>query len=185
MKLDLDKLLNQLVVTALTLFIAVILLLAAFVLRHLWLQQHIANLSYDVQVRLDDLEETHEEINRELVEIRATPDDTQTIDNWEDISEALEMVDAQLDSIEEDMIEVALVMESQSETTTLSTEMHAARQGHQDLADQVFMIFGILISITSIVIAILLGAAMKIQQIEHTGFTKPDTNDSHGDYFIS
>ncbi len=184
MKPDLDKLLNRLVVAALTLFITVILLMASFVLRHLWLQQHIANLSHDVQVRLDDLEETHEEINRELVEIRATPDGTQTIDNWEDISEALEMVDAQLDSIEEDMIEVALVMESQSETTSISTEMHATRQGHQDLADQVFTIFGILISITSIAIAILLGAAVKVQQTGHTGFIQPDANDYGGDYFF-
>jgi len=49
MKSDPDKLLNQLVVAALTVFMVVIMLLAALVLRQLRLQQRIADLSTEVR----------------------------------------------------------------------------------------------------------------------------------------
>lgn len=164
MKSDPDKLLNQLVVAALTTFIVVILLLAALVLRQLWLQQHIANLSSDVQVSLDDLSETNEEIQRELVEIRTTTGEAQNIDNWEEITEVLDDVNKQLDSIEEDLNEVALALEPQADTAAALTETDEQLGTIQDQVDQIFTIFVILIGIASIAIALLLGLAVRVHQ---------------------
>jgi ABC-type multidrug transport system fused ATPase/permease subunit len=164
MKSDPDKFLNQLVVAALTVFIVVIMLLAALVLRQLWLQQHIANLSSGVQVSLDDLAETNEEIQRELGEIRTTTDEAQTIDNWEEITEVLDDVDKQLVSIEEDLSEVALALEPQADTPAALTETDEHLGATQDQVDQIFTIFVVLIGIASIAIALLLGLAVRVHQ---------------------
>ena len=164
MKSDPDKILNQLVVAALTVFIVVVMLLAALVLRHLWLQQRITDLSSDVQISLEDLEETKEEIQRELGEIRTLPDETQNVDNWEDITASLDDMGEQLDSIEENLTEVTLVLESQADTPLALTTDNTQLDTPQDHVDQVFTIFAILVGAASIAIAILLGMAVRVQQ---------------------
>jgi preprotein translocase subunit SecG len=164
MKPDPDKFLNQLVVIALTVFALVIMLLAALALRHLWLQQRILDLSSDVQIKLDTIEETHDEIQRELVEIQTTPSDAQDADNWEEITEVLDDVDEHLDSLEEDLSEVVLALEPEINSEIVRLEDGEQTQTPPDQVDQVFTIFTILVGIASIVIAILLGMALRVQQ---------------------
>jgi hypothetical protein len=159
-----DKLLNQLVVAALTVFIIVVMLAAALVLRQLWLQQRLSALSSEVEVSLDDLEEMTEDIQRELVESRKTPGDLQNSDNWEEIAEALDDVDGQVDAIEENLNEVAVALEPQAELPSALLETQEPSGATQDQVDQVFTIFAILIGLASIAIAILLGLALRVQQ---------------------
>jgi hypothetical protein len=166
---DPDKLLNQLVVAALTVFIVVILLVAALVLRQLWLQQRISDLSSEVQTSLDDLEEVTEDIQRELVENRDAPDEMQNIDDWEEIVEALDDVDGQVDSLEEDLNEVVLALEPQAEATSGWVEGDEQSRAPQDQVDQVFTIFALLVGLASITIAILLGLAVSVQR-QDVGF---------------
>lgn len=164
MKWDPDKLLNQLVVAALTVFIVVILLLAALVLRQVWLQQRIADVHTDVQANLDDLEEITEGIQQELTEIQTTPSTVQNLNNWEGISEALGDVNQQLDLIEQDLGEVALALEPQADATSALAGDEEQLGELQNQIDQVFTIFAILVAIAGIAIAILLGIAVKAQQ---------------------
>lgn len=169
MRSDPDKLLNQLVVAALTIFLVVSVLFAAFVLRHLWLQQRVAELSSDVQVNLENLEEVAGEIESELIEIEETTGETQNDENWEEIAEALDDVDEQLDSLGEDLNAIAEVLDSQPEPTELSVETDAPaseeqRRVLQDQIDQVFTVLAVLIAFASIVIAVLLAIALRIQQ---------------------
>lgn len=161
---DPDKFLNQLVVTVLTIFVILIMLLAALILRHLWLQQHIVDLSSDVQIKLDDLEETHDEIQRELIEIRTTPGSTQSVENWEEITEVLDNVDEHLNSLEEDLSEVTLALEAESNSEPVLPDTGEQPQTNPDQVDQVFTIFTVLVGIASIAIAILLSMALRIQQ---------------------
>jgi hypothetical protein len=168
-KSDPDKLLNQLVVAALTVFIVVIMLVAALVLRQMWLQQRISDLSSEVQVSLDELEEITDDIQQELVESRATPGAAQYSDNLEEIAEALDDVDGQVDSIEEDLNEVVVALEPQVEATSALTEDNEQPGAIQDQVDQVFTIFAVLIGVASIAIAILLGLAVRVQQSESYG----------------
>ena len=164
MKSDPDKLLNQLVVAALTVFITAAMLLAALVLRQLWLQQRIVDLSSEVQVSLDDLEEINQEIQRGLVEMRTATVEAQNLDHWEEITEALDDVDQQVASIEEDLNEVALALEPPAEATSALTGADEPLDVTQDQVDQVFTIFAILVGLASIAIAILLGLALRVHQ---------------------
>jgi ABC-type multidrug transport system fused ATPase/permease subunit len=169
MKSKPDKMLNQLVVAALTIFLVVVVLFAAFVLRHLWLQQQVAELSSDVQVNLENLEEVTGEIERELTEIQETTGETQNAENWEEIAEVLDDVDEQLDLLGDDLNEVAEALDSQAEPIELSVEANAPvsedqRRALQDQIDQVFTILAILVALASIAIAILLAMALWVQQ---------------------
>lgn len=166
MKPEADKLLNQLVVAVLTVFIIVILLFGAFVLRHLWLQQQIAQLNSDVQANLEDLEEVTGEIEREL---RDT-ENPQTADTLEAIADNLDEVTEQLDAISEDVGEVAFALEPQPEDQTLPPDNDTAtanlddqRRAFQDQLDQVFTILAILLALASIAIAVLLALAIRIR----------------------
>lgn len=163
MKSDPDKLLNQLVVAALTVFVTVTMLLAALVLRQVWLQQRVADLSDDVQANLDDLEELTEEIQRELAERRTTPSQAQNVDDWEEVAQALGEVDAQLDFIEEDLDEVSLALGPQVDTAAVPAgDDVQGGAAIQDQVDQVFTIFAVLVGVAGIVIAILLGMALRV-----------------------
>lgn len=159
-----DTILNRLVVAALTIFILVILMLAAVVLRHQWLQQHITELNSDVRVNLDDLEEITEEIQRELGELRATPGSEPGTGDWEEIAQTLDDVDEQLDSIGQNLDEVTLALESPTEALSPHLESEEKPETAQDQVDQVFTIFAVLISVASIAIAILLAMAVRVQQ---------------------
>jgi len=160
MRSDPDKLLNQLVVAALTTFIVVVMLLAALVLRQLWLQQRIAELSSEVQVSLNDLEEITEDVQRELNE-------AQDIENWEEMTEALDDVDEQLGSIGEnleDLNEVAPALEPQVGGNAALTGDEKQADVPQDQVDQVFTVFAIIVGVASIGIAVLLGMAVRVHQ---------------------
>lgn len=162
MKSDPDKLLNQLVVAALTVFIVVILLLAALVWRQLWLQQHIANLSTDVQSSLSDLEEITEDIQRELAEQQSSAGGPDR-DGWQDVTEALEGVDEQLDLLEDDLNEVVQALEPQAEPTSALAGREGELPPVQDQVDHVFTLFAVLVGAASIFVAILLGIAVRVQ----------------------
>lgn len=164
MKSDPDKLLNQLVVAALTIFVVVIMLLGAVVLRHLWLQQRLAELSSDVQVRLDDLGEITEEMQRGLEEISIPPDEVQSLENLEEITAALDSVDEQLSSIEGNLSEVAQALEPQAEIAPALASDDEQPRVFRDQVDEIFTIFAVLVAAASIAIAILLGMAVRVQQ---------------------
>jgi len=163
MKSDLDKVLYQLVVAALTLFILVVLLLAALVVRQIWLQQQIAEISDDVKVNLEDLEAITEDIQRDLAENPIAIDP----DSLEEVTEALDVVDERLNQIEEDL--------GGLNDGTLAQENLAANESSaaadqtdsilvQEQVDGIFTVFAVLIGITSIAVAILLGTAVRMYQ---------------------
>jgi hypothetical protein len=163
MKAELDKVLNQLVVTALTVFILVVLLLAALVIRQLWLQQQIADISDNVQVNLEDLEAITEDIQRDLAENPTTIDP----ESLDEVTEALDDVDERLDLIEEgldDLNEVAFTQEELAEGDSSSAESDANSIVAQEQVDGIFTVFAVLIGMTSIVVAVLLGTAVRIHQ---------------------
>lgn len=164
MKSDPDRLLNQLVVAALTVFVVVVMLLGAVVLRHLWLQQRITELSSDVQVRLDDLGEITEEMQRGLDEISLPADEAQSLENLEEITAALDNVDEQLSSIEGNLSEVAQVLESQTEAAPVLGGDGEQPPVVRDQVDEVFTIFAVLVAAASVAIAVLLGMAVRVQQ---------------------
>ncbi len=163
MKAELDKVLNQLVVTALTVFILVVLLLAALVVRQLWLQQQIANISDDVQVNLEDLEAITEDIQRDLAESPTTIDP----ESLDEVTEALDDVDERLDQIEEgldDLNDVAFAQENPANDDSAVADSDTNSLVAQEQVDGIFTIFAVLIGVTSIVVAILLGTAVRIYQ---------------------
>jgi hypothetical protein len=163
MKVDLDKILNQLVVTALTVFILVVMLLAALVVRQLWLQQQIADISDNVQVNLEDLEAITEDIQRDLAESPTTIDP----DSLDEVTEALDEVDERLGLIEEgldELNEVAFIQENLSGDDSPAVEDEQISVVAQEQVDGIFTVFAGLVGITSVFLAILLGMAVRMYQ---------------------
>lgn len=161
MKSEPEKLLGQLVVTALTAFMLILLLLAALLLRQLWLQHQIVALSNDLHDNLTELEEMTGEIQDELLE--TTPDSApEALEEREEIMEAISDVNEQLRLIEEELEEVAEALAPEAQATPV-TEATGEQEGVMgDQVDQVFTIFTVLIALTSIVIALLLVGATSI-----------------------
>lgn len=161
---DPDQYLHRLVVAALTVFVVVSLLLGAFVARELWLQQQIVGLSSSLQVSLEELEETTEEIQSKMSEMDAAAESTPTVQEWDSVNELLEDVDQQLVAIDENIDEVAIVSEEQIDITTAAESDEVKATGSlRAQADQVFTIFAVLTGIAAIAIALLLGLAMRVQ----------------------
>ncbi len=160
MNSDPDQFLNRLVVATLTVFVTVSLLLAAFIVREIWLQQRIALLSVNLQDNLADLTETAEEMQSDLSEIRTTTDGGQQLESLGEVTKLLTDFDEQLESIEEEIYKVTTILDDES---TAATNDHAESAPVADRADRVFTIFAVLTSITGIVIAIFLGMATRVQ----------------------
>jgi uncharacterized protein YoxC len=173
MNSDPDQLLNRLVVAALTVFVVVSLLLAAFVAREIWLQQRIIGLSSSLQTNLEELEQTTEEIQNKMTEIESTTEKPPEGQEWDDVNSLLDDVDQQLESIEETIDDVAVVSEAEIAIPALAddTASTANAEGAEEpntsamraQADQVFTIFAVLTGIAAIAIALLLGMAMRVQ----------------------
>jgi len=164
MNIDPDQYLHRLVVAALTVFVVVSLLLGAFVAREIWLQQQIVGLSSSLQVSLEELEETTEEIQSKMSEMDASAQSTPAAQEWDSVNELLEDVDQQLVAIDENIDEVAVVSEEQIDITTAADSVEDKPTGSlRAQADQVFTIFSVLTGIAAIAIAILLGMAMRVQ----------------------
>jgi cell division protein FtsB len=188
MNSDPDRILNQLVVMALTVFVTVSLLLAALVAREIWLQQQIVDLSVNLQASLEDLGDTTVEIQSELSELRTTVDDEQKVENLDEVAKLLTNVDQHLGTIEEGIAEVAAGLDGELEiavdpaeggvapidiepepgepevVTAPPTEGHEALRVMRDRADQTFTIFALLIGVAAVVIAVLLGIAIRVQE---------------------
>jgi hypothetical protein len=163
MNSDPDQILNRLVVAALTVFVVVSLLLAAFVFREMWLQQRIAGLSSNLEVNLEYLEETTEEIESTMSEMRTTTGNPQATQEWDNVTELLEDVDQQLETIGENIDEVATVRDVEGDTILIEHAEAESVDTARNPADQVFTIFALLTGGAAIVIAILLGMAMRVQ----------------------
>lgn len=163
-KVEPEKILSRLVVIALTVFLTMVALMGALVARQHWLQQRLVALSDDVQVNLENLEETTEEFQRELSEMRATPGQVEANENWEEITETLEDVDESLNSLGEELSEVAQALDPQSEGVTESRAVEAGQTAVHDPVDQVFTIFAVLVAVSSIFIALLLAIAVRVQE---------------------
>jgi hypothetical protein len=99
-----------------------------------------------------------------LVEIRTTPGSPQNVENWEEITEVLDNVDEHLNSLEEDLSEVTLALEAESNSEPTLPDTGEQPQTNPDQVDQVFTIFTVLVGIASIAIAILLSMALRVQQ---------------------
>lgn len=166
---DPDQLLNRLVVVALTVFIVASLLLTALVFREIWLQQRIVGLSSGVETNLEDLEEVKEEIESHLSDMRATPGNAQNEESEDDVTKLLVDVDQQLESIEENLDEVMTVLEADADISTVGGKETTQSQAIQDRADQVFTIFAVLVGITAIAIALLLGMAVSVEDRTSVG----------------
>lgn len=164
MNVDPDHLLNRLVVIALTVFVVASLLLAAYIVREIWLQQRIAGLSSGVETNLEDLEEVTDEIQGHLSDLRETPASPQDQESGEEVAKLLEDVDQQLESIEENLDEVMTVLENETEILDPGLDVAGESPVPQDRADQVFTIFAVLVGITAIVLAVLLGMAASVDE---------------------
>lgn len=160
---DPDQFLNRLVVAALTVFITVSLLVAAFVFREIWLQQRISNLSITLQDNLTELEQTTEEIQGELSAIQTITTTAQQAENLGNVTDLLTDANQQLESIEEEISQVATILEPEVDAQAVVTEDAEVEPVIHDRADQVFTIFAILVGVAGVVIAILLGMAIRVQ----------------------
>lgn len=160
MNSDPDQILNRLVVTALTVFIAISLLLTAFIFREIWLQQRLAALNASLQVNLEELEQTTEEIQATVSEIETNKVESQEA---QELTQLLETVDEQLATIGESIDEASTVRETEIETTAGGEEVAELVPVTRRQADQVFTIFAVLTGIVAIVIAVLLGIALRVQ----------------------
>lgn len=163
MNSDPDQLLNKLVVAALTVFVVASLLLAAFVARELWLQQRVVGLSSTLQTNLEELEETTEEIQSKMSEIDATTESAPESQEWDNVNDLLEDVDSQLESIEETIDDVAIASDEEFVIAESENEDAKATSMLRAQADQVFTIFAVLTGVAAIVIALLLGMAIRVQ----------------------
>jgi hypothetical protein len=161
MNSDPDQLLHRLVVAALTVFVVVSLLLAAFVAREMWLQQRMVGLSSSLQTNLEELEETTEEIQSKVSEIDTAAESVPDAQELDDMNDLLEDVDQQLESIEANIDDVTTSGEEESANTPAEHETDEGTMRAQ--ADQVFTIFAVLTGIAAIAIALLLGVAMRVQ----------------------
>lgn len=161
MNSDLDQLLNRFVVAALTVFVTVNLLLAAFVFREIWLQQAMAELSTELQSNLDELKETTAAIQSDLSEIRTTADLTRPVETLDEVTGLLTDVDEQLVVIEQEIDQVTTILKP----APLSVESNVATRSvaGQDHADRVFTIFVVLTGIAGIAIAFLLNLALRVR----------------------
>lgn len=157
-----DRLLHQLVVSALTVFVLLLILLGALAVRHIWLQQHLQALGDSVEMDLEDLEALTDEIEGELAEVRETPATTWSAAEWDEMASTLDDVDAQLEALKEEMNDVAAVNESAAAEylAIVSAEPDAA----EEPADQIFTILVVLVGLVSIIVALLLGVAVRTQQ---------------------
>jgi tetrahydromethanopterin S-methyltransferase subunit B len=164
MNADPDQLLNRFVVAALTLFIAVSLLLAAFVFREIWLQQRIADLSVAMEVNLEDLEETTKDIQSELSVLDTITATGQQAENLEEVTALLADANEQLTSLEQEINEVTTILEPATGGISTATPAAEIAPTAQNRADQVFTIFAILVGVAAIAIAILLTMAVRVQQ---------------------
>lgn len=160
MNADPDQLLNRLVVAAVTVFVTVTLLLTAFILREIWLQQRVAELSTNLQVNLEELEQTTEEIQATVSEMQSTTDESQ---DTQELTELLETVDEQLATIGESVDEASTVLEAEVELAAEESNAVEPVTVTRQQADQVFTIFAVLTGVAAISIAALLGLAMRVQ----------------------
>ncbi len=161
MDADPDQLLNRLVVAAVTVFVTVSLLLTAFILREIWLQQRVAELSTNLQVNLEELEQTTEEIQATVSEMQATTEESQ---DTQELAELLETVDEQLATIGESVDEASTVLEADVEVVAADSDDLEPVTVTRKQADQVFTIFAVLTGVAAISIAALLGLAMRVQE---------------------
>jgi predicted PurR-regulated permease PerM len=165
-KFDPDSVLKQLVVSTLTVFIAVIVLLGVLVFRQVWIQQQIVAVSDDLQENLYELEEVTGELQSELDAIQTTDNSEAVEETIDDISTLLDDVDDQLDTVGDDLNDVALVLEPEAESvSSIDAPTHEVQQ---DAMDEMFTIFAVLIGLTSIMVGILLGIAIRVQQIPYS-----------------
>jgi hypothetical protein len=116
-----------------------------------------------LQENLYELEEVTVELQSELDDIQTTDQSEAVEETMDDITNLLDDVDDQLDTVGEGLNDVALVLESEAETVKNST--HPANEVQQDAMDEMFTIFALLIGLTSIMIGILLGIAIHVQQM--------------------
>lgn len=163
MNSDPDQLLNRFVVAALTLFVTVNLLLAAFVFREIWLQQAMADLSTELQSNLDELKETTEAIQSDLSEIRTTTDITPPVETLDEVSGLLTDVDEQLTTIEQEIDQVTTILEPEADAPSEESSNGARSPAIQDHADRVFTIFVVLTGVAGIAIAFLLNLALRVR----------------------
>ena len=163
MNSDPDQILHRLVVAALTVFVVVSLLLAAFVAREIWLQERIVGLSSSLQTNLDELEETTEEIQDKMSEIETTTEHAPEVQEWDNVNDLLEDVDQQLESIGDNIDEVAVASEAEIDISAVESEEVEAEGAMRAQADQVFTIFAVLTGVAAIAIALLLGMALRVQ----------------------
>jgi DNA repair exonuclease SbcCD ATPase subunit len=162
MNSDSDHFLHRLVVAALTIFVVASLLLAAYVTREIWLQQRMVGLSSNLQTNLEELEETTEEIQGKMSELETTTEAAPESQEWDDVNDLLEEVDQQLESIEETIDDVAVANEEVIDSSAAESTQVEAEGAMRTQADQVFTIFAALTGIAAIVIAVLLGMALRV-----------------------
>ncbi|MFZ1755157.1 MAG: hypothetical protein WBO46_10535 [Caldilineaceae bacterium] len=172
-----DRLLNQLVVAALTIFVLLLLILGALVARQVWLQNHIVELSSDIQGNLDELEEMTEDIQDELSALRATAEPAQAeAEHWENITELLDDVDARLDSVESGIEEVGQVLNAQEEPPNPVEPPTTEPVVMQDSLDQLFTVFAALAGLSGIIIAVFLALALRVQDKNRLSKSPPPSS---------
>lgn len=162
--MEADRLLARLVVSSLTIFIVLIIALGVLLFRQIWLQQIIATTNETLQERIDTLEDTASELQSELAEIMVDADQEALIEKLDDVNELLDSVDEQIETIGSSVEDIDFALEQQSIETLLDVSNGDSPDAPLDSIDLVFNILVILISTSSLAIAVLLGAAIGVKQ---------------------
>lgn len=158
-----DQLLNQLVVMSLTIFISLLVVMGVILFRQIQLQESIININDDLQMSLDDLEETTEDLQVELLDIQ-TIDDSQYLLTLDGINDLLGDVDVQLQNIEQDIEEIETALDTQLE---LPTQTENAPELMNDQADQMFTLLAVLVALISLILSVFLALAIRLQREGH------------------
>jgi hypothetical protein len=124
----------------------------------------MVGLSSTLQSNIEELEQTTEEIQSQISEIEAAPAGAPESQEWDNVNDLLEDVNAQLESIEENMDSAAIPGEEVAATLPTESDDAESQDSVRARADQVFTIFAVLAGLAAIAIAILLGMAMRVQE---------------------
>lgn len=161
-----DQLLNQLVVMSLTIFISLLVVMGVILLRQFKVQESIISINDDLQMSLDDLEETTQDLQSELLGIQ-TVDGSRNPLTLDGIDGLLENVDVQLGNIEQGIDEIEMALDNEFDIPEPIDDTSDTFELVTNQADQIFSILAVLVALTSLILSIFLALAIRLQRDSH------------------
>ncbi len=162
-----DQLLNQLVVMSLTIFISLLVVMGVILLRQFGVQESIISINDDLQMSLDELEETTHDLQIELLDIQ-TIGDSQNLITLDGLDDLLEDVDVQLENIEQGIDEIEMALDSEFDVPEqIQNTPDSSFELVTDQADQMVSILAVLVALASLILSIFLALAIRLQSEAH------------------